>query len=101
MDQAGVPENWEEVPSNESTEIGVNPYPPPPIFEGPDPIQSWLYDGSAWSNYMAQAGVGHDVDPGQVLVTYDLQMNFVKMNIYKITRTFSDDTRAAGAAAGC
>jgi hypothetical protein len=71
MDQAGVPENWEEVPSNESTEIGVNPYPPPPVFEGPDPIQSWLYDGSEWRNYMAQAGVGHDADPGQVLVTYD------------------------------
>ncbi|KAF3329712.1 hypothetical protein FCM35_KLT05043 [Carex littledalei] len=51
MDQTGVSEDWKNVPSNESTPLGQNPYPPPPVFEGPDPVQSWLYDGTRWRNY--------------------------------------------------
>ncbi|KAF3326402.1 hypothetical protein FCM35_KLT08032 [Carex littledalei] len=51
IDQAGVPKDWENVPSDESTPIGQNPYPPHLVFKGPDPVQAWLFDGTAWRNY--------------------------------------------------
>lgn len=52
MDEAQVPEDWEAVPSDECTPVGTYPYPDPPTFEGPDPVQDWLYDGTAWRRYI-------------------------------------------------
>ena len=45
-------ENWEEISSSESAPLGTEPMPPAPVFEGPDPVTGWLYDGSQWRNYI-------------------------------------------------
>jgi hypothetical protein len=74
MEEAEVPENWETIPSDESTPIGQNPYPPPPVFEGPDAARAWLDDGAAWRNYWDQSAPTGDArtdyspyaDPGYV-----------------------------------
>lgn len=52
LEEAGVPRNWEEFSSNESAPLGTEPFPPAPVFEGPDPVAGWLYDGSQWRNYI-------------------------------------------------
>ena len=52
LEEAGVPPNWEEIPSDESDPLGTEPMPPAPVFEGPDPVRGWLYDGSQWRNYI-------------------------------------------------
>ncbi|KAF3326466.1 hypothetical protein FCM35_KLT08096 [Carex littledalei] len=60
MEQAGVPEDWKNVPSDESTPLGQNPYLLPPVFEGPDPVQAWLYDCVVWRNYWEQSAPAGD-----------------------------------------
>ena len=76
MDEAGIPENWEAIPSDEPTPIGAYPYPEPPRFEGPDPFKGWLYDGTEWRKYIpseafAPVNPPHPVaDPGQVICNF-------------------------------
>ena len=59
MDEARVPPNWEEFSSNESIPMGTEPFPVALVFEGPDPVTDWLYDGSQWKNY---------IQPGELAV---------------------------------
>ncbi|KAF3340892.1 MADS-box transcription factor 25-like protein [Carex littledalei] len=51
MEQATVPQDWEAVSSEESTQIGVNPYPPAPVFEVPELEQDLLYTSLEGKNY--------------------------------------------------
>ena len=76
MDEAEVPVNWEAVPSDGPTPIGVYPYPDPPRFEGPNVFKDWLYDGTEWRRYIqpeafAPVPPPHPVaDPGQVICNF-------------------------------
>jgi len=63
LDEAGVPHNWEEIPSTDSEPLGTEPYPPPPVFEGPDPVSGWLYTGSQWRNYIPPGSYDVDTPP--------------------------------------
>ena len=52
LEDAGVPPNWQDIPSDDSYPLGTEPMPPAPVFEGPDPVTGWLYDGSQWRDYI-------------------------------------------------
>ena len=52
LDESGVPPNWEDISSTDSAPLGTEPFPGAPVFQGPDPVQGWLYDGSQWRNYI-------------------------------------------------
>ena len=64
LDEAGVPQNWEEMSSTESAPLGTEPFPPAPLFEGPDPVSGWLIDGSQWRNYIPPGTYDVATSPG-------------------------------------
>ena len=80
IEQATVPQDWEAVPSEENTKIGVNPYLPAPVVENPEPELDWLYTDVEWKNYEGPTLVADHAHVCTTLIKINLFMNSNLMN---------------------
>ena len=87
LEEAGVPRNWEEMTSSDSEPLGTAPFPPPPVFQGPDPVRGWLDDGSQFRSYLPRGQYGAPSTPssssaGQVRIQITTSFADLKFSLY-------------------